>query len=294
MWCVRVMCLTVSALASLGCAGSMFQSEGLSAGSTRATTTAAVKLAGRVPLARVLRELERLELLSHHPASVPEVEVWIEGESTAQAVIERVEVETGWVYGAANKAFAVRLATHRVESPDPAGRAGGGLPVGDDWRPAVTMTLRFARAGADFSKVALGGQVAWVDQSYSVTPGVVAAVQNQEEREYELGVRDARGGPTIATDRGSVTAGMSFDGLIGLLPKGGTRLDLQISITSFVGAGTRRVGVSFPLQLDCPRGQFIKVYSHTTADAQARLVFEKMGLTFGAGVNQVAVWVKVD
>jgi hypothetical protein len=145
----------------------------------------------------------------------------------------------------------------------------------------------------DLDDVGANGQV--VEFGASIPAGVQASWSSSTERSYFAGLTSTATGETVETDRGAVTAGVDYSGVVGLLPGGLARVDGQLSVSSFVGSiGLDRSVVSIPIQADMPRGSWWSVFSLRQVDGSLRLAFERMGLKFGAGVSSVLVQVRVE
>lgn len=196
--------------------------------------------------------------------------------------------------------FRTLGASHSIEGPDSAGRPGSDAPILLE-RRLVHVSIRFESLGADGSVVPLGrigvgasGQR--VQFAGTVAAGVTASWGSTSERTVTEAAVSVDTGNSVTTGTKTVPAGVSYAGLVGFVPgsSGLMRIDGNVSVSSFLGAGIERAAVTCPLQLDIRRGEWISVMEFDSFDAQVRAAFKPLGVNFSAGVTSVRVSVKLE
>ena len=251
-------------------------------------------LVGDVPLPLVLLALE----VSRYPddPDLPSISVRVDPSFNKRDLIFQTEVETGWVYDAGTNSFVRFYATSTLDGPDAFGRPSRrSVPL--DARPSARLSVRLVNLGIATAFDA--GKLAPVDLSVSlqeiavsVPDGVFSTWSSTENRTYREGaVQPIGNSPVVETTLKTRSAGIQLSALCARLPGGKARIDGTVTISSFT-TGLDTADVTVPLQLDIPRGSWIRIYRTRTVGASATILLRAFGATAAAG--QVALEVRVD
>lgn len=254
-------------------------------------------LEGEVPLAKVLAEGRRRELVNGWPdrPTVTGKTVRVEAKSRWGEVFNQIEDLNGWSYDSTSRRFLFRSATHPLDGPDDFGDSHSDNPVRLDPRLTYAVRVRFVSGGFSLGIQEIGSSIQWVEFAASVPAGVQSSWGSSAERSYTNGVQSAEGsGSTVATTRGTAGAGFSFMGMAGGLSAGFIRMTGQIEVSSFASsAGLDRSVVTLPVDADIPRYTWVCIMKLSTVDANVSASLGKLA-GLGAGVNAVSVFVRVD
>jgi hypothetical protein len=165
----------------------------------------------------------------------------------------------------------------------------------------LRICFRFRRASAALSVVPNGGDLAGggyqdIFFSGSVPAGVNSNWVKTEERSYFEGVTSASSDKpeVVQTQRKTVQSGLQLQALAARLPGGMFRIDGTLTISSFVGTGLNRAVADLPLQVDGPRGQWVRCLLIRGGDLAAELAIERVSLNATAGGDALEVSVLVE
>ena len=251
-------------------------------------------LAGRVPLLTLLQVLE----ISDYPRDVDltDTEILVHPGYRLRDVIYEIESSTGWIYDAENRYFVEFYATHSIDSPDALGRTTDRqAPLTP--RSAALLTVRLLNVGlasgaseADFNPI--DASVSLQEIAVSVPDGVRSAWNSTENRTFRNGVVQPIGeSAVVETNLETRSAGIQLEALVARLPGGAARVDGIVSISAFT-TGLDTATVAVPLQLDFPRGRWMRIYRTRTAAASATILLRAFGVSAASG--QVALEIRVD
>lgn len=267
-----------------------------------------LKAYGPVELPALLRELQRLELVNSFPSDPLKGEPLPCTEITrALDGIRHLEIQLSWVYDPFAKRFYRATATHSLDAPDSFGRPATTQRVSLDRRPAISVGFKFRRknknanlffgrdttatgsAGASYTETIFFGTLA---------DGVPGIWQRGQEKEYfnqtVLPVSATGDSRSVTTDRQVVQAGLRFQAIAARLPGGNFRVDGALEISSFVDQGRNRELLSFPIELDGPRGMWVQTVSFRGLDASINATLRKLGIGGSASNDVTELFIKVD
>ena len=213
-----------------------------------------------------------------------------------QDVIRFIEVGQGWAYDYDERRFHTPTATHLVDSPDPAGRAGAPQRLDLAPRAMVSIQVRFVSASSTLALDQFGVDGQFVDLAWSLPSGVSSVVSNLQSRTSQGGVVDAssQNHSVVATTMQSYQAGVTLTALAGLLPGDRFRLDSTLTVSAFVGSGLDQTSVTVPLECDGGRGKWLLLYRQTNLSVDVSLLWSRaLHLSFQGGGSEVRVYVRV-
>jgi hypothetical protein len=132
----------------------------------------------------------------------------------------------------------------------------------------------------------------------TVPDGVRASWVSATERSYFEGVRDpaspVASDRQVETARRTVEGGLRFDAICARLPGLGFRIDGNLEVSSFVGTGLDRAVVTFPIQLDGPRHEWVRTVVVCGRDASADVAFRQFGAELAGSGDFIELLVRVD
>ncbi len=262
---------------------------------------AVLPVSGRVPIAELVLELRRADLIAAYPPSgmrsgIPIEFITSSGDTRACDAIRAVEEACGWVFDIATSSFYVARATHSDDEPDAFGRPGVEQRVPLGMRPMVQVSFRFRRLGASLTSDEFSGGGDGTVFTASLPDGIKEEWSKVSERSFFEGVRDANSDnpAVVETSRKIVESGVQVQAIAARLPGGNFRLDGRLQLSSFTGKTLDRAVVDFPLQVDGPRGRWCRTLVIKGADAGARVAFRQFDIDPGASVEALELAVMVN
>lgn len=253
-------------------------------------------LFGKVPLGQALDELRRRGLVKVTPPIVGIIDLDVEVRSGWRVadVIRAIELAAGWIYDPDKLTFYHATATHSVDQPDSFGRPQSLDRVPLAARPVLSVAFRFRRIVGGLSNDAVSAGGNETVMYLSLPDGVRESVTSAQERSYFEGVTNTQSGRTVATTRRSVEAGVIVDLMAARLPGGYFRLDGHLEISSFTGEELNKSTVDLPLQMDGPRGQWVRCLVISGVSADAQLAFRRLGFTGALSGDALELSVRVE
>jgi hypothetical protein len=243
-----------------------------------------------------MRQAELLEGTPRELAGKLDFEFPCSSQDTWWDLVKRMESIFRLVYLSNTFTFVNSVATHPVDAPDAAGRATADSLLSLERREHVVINFRFVRYGASLdvdTAFETGGN--YIDLSATLPAGVMKQYDVTAEREYFENFTSTETGQVTQGRREVVPAGVQFAGMAAGLPGGDFRMSGQFTVASFTGTtGRNRSNVSAPLELDGPRRRWLKVMNFRSANGSMKASFEGLGLSLGAGLDNIAVFIKVD
>lgn len=261
---------------------------------------------GAIPERQLLLDLKRREVLTDHPPPrYADSTIFLSEGSRVKDVIDGIESREKWVYDERARDFYEASATHPIDGPDSFGRRTAETAVPTSSRRIVSVGFRFRRitgGGTASSSDAWGGVAVSASGAQtvffaSVPDGVEASWSSTNERSYYEGVRDPAGSGLdrqVETARRVVEAGLQFAATTARLPGYRARISGQLSISAFAGRALDRSVIACPVEMDLPRGTWVRIMAISGADAGADVALRHFGFVLSGTADYVQVEVRVD
>jgi len=260
-----------------------------------------VPAVGRLPVGVVLLYLAKRGVALGQPPieAIPNDTIdTSSGSVTVSDCIRQIELAFNWVYEPSTKRFYRAWATHSVDSPDAFGRPaveGSRAPL--ERRPLLSVGFRFRRLDLGLVSHPSGASagINLTELAATIPDGVRGEWDSVEERGYFNGITGAGNvQTTVATTRQTVDAGVQFSALAARLPGSCFRIDGALVISTFVGSGLDRSTLTVPLQLDGPRGEWVRAFIVRGGEGSASAALRGLGFQLSASASAVELSVKVD
>jgi len=213
-------------------------------------------------------------------------------------VINFIEEQEGWVYDEPTTSFSVATATHSLDSPDSFGRATSGQRVPTVVRPTVRLSFKFRRLEAGASQADVNAGATLDEFHMSMPEGVQTAWNSSTDRSYFEGVTAPSSGQSqpvvVNTNLKTVSSGIILNCITARLPGGSFRVDGSLEISAFTGTNLDKSVLSFPLNIDGPRGQWVRTVSFLAGDIAGDLPFKNWHGTLNATGEVLELLIRVD
>ena len=255
---------------------------------------------GQVPSDQLLRLLRDLQEVSNWPPGlmvVRSVDVTcVSRVVDAESWLEEAE---GWTYDPDSRVFTVATATHALDQPDAFGRPTASARVPLQARGSVLISIRFVSLSGGLSLTDLNAATTLSDFRASFPDGVQGSWSSTQTRGYYNGVTtplNAAGNAVVNTTLQTAQAGVIVSALAARLPHGMARIDGTLTVSSFSGSsGVDQSQVTVPLQLDCERHTWERVFMIQGGNADATAAFKHWSQsTLGVDASDLAVFVRLD
>ena len=159
----------------------------------------------------------------------------------------------------------------------------------------LCVSIRFTTGDATIDKTQIGASAQMMQLDATVPAGVNSTWQSTSNRAYTNGIQNSQTGVTVNTTTNTVSAGLTYQGIAATIPGMMMRINGTLTVSSFTGiTGLDTNNITVPIDVDAPRCEWIPIFRFITLDANAALIFKRLGLSLGAGASIVTVSVKVQ